>query len=332
LRSLLGSRSPRSLLPAFATEAGTTVFPVGGNARRLAAAAAAAGLVVLAVAARGTAVDAAATLHDLHPLPLALGGAGMLLTLAASAGTWRAALSAAGAEIRFRDAWRCYGIGSLANAVLPARLGEAVRIGLFATRVEHPDRRWLCAGACLTVATARATVYALTCGAAAAVGVLPVWALAAPAALVGIALVGATACPRRLRRLRVGGMLSPGRGAVLLGWAGLAAGARLLAATGVFAAFDIHAPFRSALIGLAALAAAGALPVAPGGLGVASAGMALALQQSGTPPATALAAAVAFHAVETLATVAFGSSGWLVLRRASAAPARTCSRPRSASG
>jgi len=330
LRSLLAFRSPRSLVPAFATEAGTHTTVVRIPAR-LAIVGGVGVAVLAAVVARGTTIAAARSLTDLRPLPLALGGAGLLVALAASAGTWRAALSAAGGGIRYRDAWGCYGLGSLANVVLPARLGDAVRIGLFATRVEHPDRRWLCAGAFLTVAAARAAVYTLTCGAAAAAGTLPAWTLAAPAALVAIALVGAAARPRRLRRLRVG-EITPTRGTVLLGWAALAAGSRLLAATCVFAALDVHAPFRSALIGLAALAVAGTLPIAPGGLGVAGAGMALALQQSGTPGPTALAAAVAFHAVETLATVAFGSSGWLVLRRATSRPARTCSRRRSASG
>jgi hypothetical protein len=59
--------------------------------------------------------------------------------------------------------------------------------------------------------------------------------------------------------------------------------------------------------------------------------MALALQQSGIPGDTVVAAALAFHAVETVSTLAFGSSDWAVLRFASGAGARTCSRPRSGS-
>jgi uncharacterized membrane protein YbhN (UPF0104 family) len=289
-------------------------------------------IVVGAVAVRGQAVGAAASLQDVHPVPLALGGVGVVLTLAASAGAWRSALRSAGAHIRFTDAWGCYGLGSLANAVLPARLGEPVRIGLFASRIDDSEPRWLCAGACGAVAAARAIVYSLTCCAAAAVGILPVWTLAAPAGVVLVATVGGAACRRRLGRLRVGGMLTRARGSVLLGWAALAAGARLLAAMFVFSALDVAAPLRSALVGLVALAVAGTLPVAPAGLGLAGAGMALALQQSGIPVATAVAAAVAFHAVETLATLGFGSSGWLALRISSVATARTCSRRRSGSG
>ena len=332
MRSLLAFRSPRSLVPAFSTEAGPQFASLRASTRRFAGVLAAGAVAVAAVAAKDTVAGATASLRDLHPFPLALGGLAMLLALVASAGSWWSALRSGGADIRFSAAWGCYGLGSLANSVLPARLGEAVRIGLFASRVDTADRGWLCAGACGAVAVARAAVYALTCGAAAAAGILPAWTLAAPGAAVGIALACAAACPRRLRRLRIGGMLTPARGTVLLVWALLSAGARLLAATCIFAALDVHAPFRSALIGLAALAVGSALPIAPGGLGVAGAGMALALRQTGTPAATAVAAAVAFHAIETLATLAFGASGWIVLRFASGGSARTCSRRRTASG
>jgi uncharacterized membrane protein YbhN (UPF0104 family) len=322
---------PRSLAPAFATEAGAQDISFSIT-RRLAGVGVVGAVVVGAVAFRGSAVEAVASLQDLRPLPLALGGAGMLLALAASAGAWRSALRSAGADIRCSDAWGCYGIGSLANAVLPARLGEAVRIGLFASRVDDDDRHWLSAGACGAVATARAVVYALTCSAAAAAGILPLWTLVAPAVGIGLAALVASMSPRRLRRFRLSGMLTPSRGSALLAWSALSAAARLAAAMCVFSALGIDAPIRSALIGLTALAVAGALPIAPGGLGVAGAGMALALQQSGIPGATAVAAALAFHAVETVATLAFGSSGWAVLRLASGAGSRTCSRPRSASG
>jgi uncharacterized membrane protein YbhN (UPF0104 family) len=73
-------------------------------------------------------------------------------------------------------------------------------------------------------------------------------------------------------------------------------------------------PVASALVGLTAFALAGALPIAPGGPGVAGAGMALALQHSGVPASSAVAAAVAFHALETLVVLVFGWTGWLALR------------------
>ena len=79
-------------------------------------------------------------------------------------------------------------------------------------------------------------------------------------------------------------------------------------------ALDVANPVGSAFVGLTALAAASVLPIAPGAVGVAGAGMAIALEQSGVAAPTAVAAAVAFHALETLASVAFGTGGWLALR------------------
>jgi uncharacterized membrane protein YbhN (UPF0104 family) len=315
LRSLLASRLPRSLPPALATEAGSLPSTLRLPFRRLAGVAVGAALVLAAVLARGSVGDAAAILEGLRPFPLALAGVALVVTLAASAAAWRSALLSAGAELRFREAWGCYGIGSLANAVLPARLGEAVRIGLFANRVDHADRRWLSGGACLAVAGARAVVYTTTCVLATLAGVLPAWTLSGPAIALGAAALGLSAFRRRLRRLGVGAVLTWPRGSALLGWAALSAVCRLGAATCVLAALDVGHPLRSALLGLGALAVAGTLPIAPGGVGVAGAGMALALHSSGIPVATAAAAALAFHAVETLASLLFGSTGWLALRR-----------------
>jgi hypothetical protein len=57
--------------------------------------------------------------------------------------------------------------------------------------------------------------------------------------------------------------------------------------------------------------------------------MALALEQVGVPPATAVAAAVAFHALETAASLLFGSTGWLALRSAGAPTRPRIDRERS---
>jgi uncharacterized membrane protein YbhN (UPF0104 family) len=335
LRSLLYSKWPLSF-PAFATEAGALPAPFRFPLRSLATVVGLGALAATAVYARHSLAAAPARLHDLHPVPLALAAGGLLVTLAASAGAWRCALRSAGAKLCFREAWGCYGLGSLANAVLPARLGEAVRIGLFAGRLTGLDRRWLSGGACLAVATARGAVYALTCVAAAAAGLLPGWTLAAPL-VVAVALAAFLTIVRTRAKGRTAGLglaagLSPAAWTVLLGWVSLAAVSRLAAAVGVLEALDVARPFAAAIVGLAALAVGSTIPIAPGGAGVAGVGMALALVQLGVAPSTAVAAAMAFHAIETLASLVFGSSGWVALRCATSRPARTCSRPRSGSG
>jgi uncharacterized membrane protein YbhN (UPF0104 family) len=320
LRSLRFSKPP-SFPPAFATEAGAVPSTSPLARLPLRSIGTLAGLAVVAatiVYGRHSLIGTPAKLRDLHPLPLTLAGAALLVTLAASAGAWRCALRSAGAELGFREAWGCYGLGSLANAVLPARLGEAVRIGLFAGRLPHADRRWLSGGACLAVAGARAVVYTLTCAGAAAGGLLPVWTLAGPL-VAAVALAACLGVARTRARGRTAGLglaaaLSPGAGATLLGWAAVSALTRLAAAVGVLAALDVARPFAAALVGLAALAVGSTVPLAPGGAGVAGVGMALALEQLGVAPSSAVAAAVAFHVLETLASLSFGSTGWVALR------------------
>jgi uncharacterized membrane protein YbhN (UPF0104 family) len=120
-------------------------------------------LLSIAICARGSFTEAVGRLRDLQPAPAVMAAACLLVTLAASAGAWRCALRSTGADLRYREAWGCYGLGSLANAALPARLGEAVRIGLFARRLPHSNRALLSGGACLAVAGSRAVVFVLFC-------------------------------------------------------------------------------------------------------------------------------------------------------------------------
>lgn len=334
MRSLLSSKWPPSFPPAFATEAGALSSIPRIPFRSVGVLAALGTLAATAVYGHGALAAAPARLRDLHPVPLALAAMALLVTLAASAGAWRCALRSAGAELRFREAWGCYGLGSLANAVLPARLGEAVRIGLFASRLTRLDRRWLSGGACLAVAGARGAVYALTCAGAAAVGLLPGWTLAAPLVAV-VTLAAFIGVVRTRARGRAAGLglaaaLSPAAAATLLGWVSVAAASRLAGAVGVLEALDVPRPFAPALVGLAALAVGSTIPLAPGGAGVAGVGMVLALEQLGVAPPSAVAAAVAFHALETLASVVFGSSGWVALRtaRRPAFPAEAARPPR----
>ena len=76
---------------------------------------------------------------------------GVLLaaSLAGSALAWRAALGACGASCGPVDAVARYGVGSLANAMLPMRVGGVIRIALF-SRLVHGE------GAVWTTASVRA--------------------------------------------------------------------------------------------------------------------------------------------------------------------------------
>jgi uncharacterized membrane protein YbhN (UPF0104 family) len=248
--------------------------------------------------------DAVDRLPSARPVPLALCAAALLASLASSAGAWRSAIAAAGATVGRREAWGCYGLGSLGNAVLPAQLGEAVRVGLFASRLPEPGRTRLSARALAVVSALRLCVTAVVLTAAAVAGLLPLWAAAAPAGVTLALAAAARALDRRLAW-------------PVVGWLALGTLSRLAAIAFVLAAFGVPAPLGPTLVSFTALGAAGSLPFAPGSTGVAGAAMALAIRHDGVDAGTAAAAAIAFHVLETLASCAFGATGALALSRVS---------------
>jgi hypothetical protein len=77
---------------------------------------------------------------DERPLPLAIAAIWTLLVPHGHAAAWRSVLAALRPKLPYLEAWTCYGTGSLANTMLPAKLGEPVRIELFARRLtgSHP--------------------------------------------------------------------------------------------------------------------------------------------------------------------------------------------------
>ena len=95
----------------------------------------------------------------------------------------------------------------------------------------------------------------------------------------------------------------------------MAAVARVLAAATIATSLGVQWSFGTGLIITAALDLAATVPLTPGGVGIASGAVTLALQTRGVSLATAIAAGLAFHAVETLAGLAFGAAGVLGLAR-----------------
>jgi uncharacterized membrane protein YbhN (UPF0104 family) len=111
-------------------------------------------------------------------LPLLMAAACAVAVPAATAAAWRTVLGRRGEALSFREAWGCYGTGCLANTVLPARLGEAVRIGSFARRSGGSDRRLRAVGAAAAIGLGQSLVFGLVITVGAASGVLPAWAAA----------------------------------------------------------------------------------------------------------------------------------------------------------
>jgi uncharacterized membrane protein YbhN (UPF0104 family) len=201
-------------------------------------------------------------------------------------------------------------MGCLANTVLPARLGEAVRIESFARRSAGSDRRLCAVGAAAAIGLGQSLVFGVVIALGAAGGFLPAWAAATLALPVAATLVA-------LRWRRSGRLARVGiaRAAWLrsLGWIGASSVARLGTAAAVLAALSAHGPVGLAFVAIGARALGGAVPFVPGGA-VGAAAMAMGLDRAGLDPAAAAAAALSFHAIETAASLLFGGAGWLQLR------------------
>jgi uncharacterized membrane protein YbhN (UPF0104 family) len=224
-------------------------------------------------------LEALAALEDANAGWLWVATAAFGAGLVCSACAWRAATRLPDRV----DACARYGVGSLVNSLAPAHAGDAVRLALFAKA--SPDSRLLTAGKAL-----------------AGVGIARILC-------TGVLLL-ATLKPYALVLL----LVVPALGRVPA-WVTAATIARLGAAAAVAAAVGIPSPFLTALLVVPAIDLAGLIPITPGNIGLKSGAIALALQAQGVDVTTALSTGIAFHAVETLVGLSFGSAAALYLSR-----------------
>ena len=231
-----------------------------------------------------------------------LAAAGFALSVAGSAGSWRCAIGLCGGRLAFPDACARYGAGSLVNTLVPARAGDAVRIGLFSRALPDGERLKTSGGAFAALGAARAVVLAVLVLAGAITGAVPRWPAVVALVLVGAAALCVVAARRSTTHLlgAFRAIAAGPAGAVrLLGWIALATGGRLVAATATGAALGLHRPLQAAIVIIPALDVAGLVPLTPGNVGFTSGAIAMALHAQGTSFTDALAAGIAFHAVET---------------------------------
>lgn len=255
--------------------------------------------------------------------PRGLVASGLLLftSLSASALAWRAALRACAAPCGRVDAVARYGIGSLANAVLPMRIGGAVRIALFSRVVPREGAVWTTGGAAAVAGIARSLWLGGLIAIASTTGVLPAW----PAAvLVGVALLGvgvALVATRTRFHARAAHVFdafralaaAPRGAAAVLLWVALAVGARVAAVSALAFAFGVERPLAAGLLAVAAIELVAILPISIGGAGMAGGALAFALAAHGAVAGVPVAAGLAFAAVETATAITVGGLGGLVL-------------------
>jgi uncharacterized membrane protein YbhN (UPF0104 family) len=252
---------------------------------------------------------------------LAVTGVLLGASVAGSALAWRAALRACGVGCGPVDAVARYGIGSLANAVLPMRIGGVIRIALFSRLVHAEGAVWTTGGAAAVAGIARSMWLAALVALASTTGLLPAW----PAlVLLGIGGVGVAVALIGLRtrfRARAAHVLDafaalrsrPRAAASVLLSVGVAIVSRVAAAAALALAFGVERPLAAGLLAVAAIELAAILPVSVGGAGMAGGAVAFAFTAHGVPTGVAMSAGIAFAAAEATTAVVVGGVGAAVL-------------------
>jgi uncharacterized membrane protein YbhN (UPF0104 family) len=251
-----------------------------------------------------------------------------LLSVVARAFAWQTVVAQALPEERipFSRVFSAFGVGLLANAVLPARTGELARVAVLTRRL--PRGRGYTATLLGTVFTHRVfdvpavlllVVYVLSTAR------IPHWAITSLviAAAVGVVLLGAALLGSRLRRPVLDGMhpvrrvlamarlgldvlRSPLAAAVAIffqcvGWA-----FQLLAVYTSMRGFGIHAPLPAAALVLLLMNVALIFPLWPGNVGLLQAAVALPLRQYGVAYARGFAYGIGLQVIEMSVGVGVG--------------------------
>jgi uncharacterized membrane protein YbhN (UPF0104 family) len=256
------------------------------------------------------------TLGAADPKWLWLAGTGFVVSVVTAAGAWRSAMRVCGGRLSLADSCARYGAGSLVNTFVPLRAGEAVRVALFSRVLPNPERLRTTGGAFAALAAGRALVCAGLVVGGAAAGAVPLWPLLVAGALVAVAVAIAMLAKKTHAHLldAFRALAEDPRAAIrLVVWLAIQLAGRLAAATAVAAALGIRQPLAAAVVVILALDVAGLLPITPGNIGITQGAIALALHAQGTPYGSALAAGLAFHAIETAVGLMFGVASlvWL---------------------
>jgi uncharacterized membrane protein YbhN (UPF0104 family) len=248
---------------------------------------------------------------------------GLLLagSLTGSALAWRAALRACGTPCSAHDAVARYAVGSLANAVLPARVGGLIRIALFSRLVHGEGAVWTTGGTAAVAGIVRSLWLGGLVALASTTGVLPTWPAFALVAVGALGIAAALVARRTRFRARAvhvldafGALLARPRAAATVALCvGFAIAARVAAAAALAMAFGVERPLAAGLLVVGAIELAAVLPISPGGAGMTGGAVAFALTAHGTTGAVSLSAGIALAAIETATTVVVGGLGAAVL-------------------
>jgi len=270
-------------------------------------------------------------LEHARPVWLWAAAMGFLAALLCNAWVWRSAIHLCGGRIDRARAVACYGVGSLVNTAMPARIGDAARIALFSRAFGgRRDRYWTTGSVFGAIGAARALVLGVLVVVGAAMGALPLWPVLVLGGFVGAAVLAAFFARGRRARRHISHALdafralgrSPVGGARIVAWVAAATAARIGGAAAIAAALGVSHPVLAAVIIVPALDLATIVPLTPGNVGVVSGTVAVALQSRGVELTRALTTGIALQAIETAVSILVGAGGALYLARFSSATVR----------
>lgn len=267
--------------------------------------------------------DALGSVHDADRNWLALAMLGFAAGFMTCVCAWRTALAASGARISLVRGTACLGVGALVNTFTPARAGDVVKIALFSRAIPREDRVWTASGVYAAVGAGRCLAIAAMVVAASLTGALPLWPVFALCVGVAVLAVVAVSSDRWRRYPRLAQLFAgfaalvraPRFGAKLLAWSAATSLTRLGAVVALCAALGLNDPLLAALVICPALDLAGAVPLTPGNLGVASGAVTVALRSRGIDMTEALGVGIAIPALETVVSLVAGTAGALYLAR-----------------
>lgn len=288
----------------------------------------------------GHVTSAFGALADAERHWLALGLAGFGAAFGCTVAAWRAALATAGGRICPRQAAARLGVGAMVNSFAPAKLGDAVKIALFAKAIDAPGRLWTAGGVYAALAAARSLTLAALVVVAFATGAMPLWPVFVLLGGVGVLALVAALSSRLRNHPRIAQLAaglaalerSPRALVTVLAWTAGMQISRLLGTAAVATALGLPHPLLAALVILPALDVASAVPITPGSIGVGSAAVAAVLAGRGIGMTDALGVGFAIQAVETMVSVAVGTTGLAYLLRPNERARRIALRVATAGG
>jgi uncharacterized membrane protein YbhN (UPF0104 family) len=244
---------------------------------------------------------------------LALCGFGASIGFAVA--TWWVATRSCGARGTRLDATFRFGVGAIVQILTPARLGDAVRVALFARTVDEDRPVLRVGGAYAMIEAARAVALGVLLALAWAVGGMSFWPVTIVAGIALLVVASIAVVARRTTRGPFGRILAaahelraePRAAAALLGAACASAAMRVLGASALAAAVGIPAPLVAGLVACCAVDLAGLLPLTPGNVGIASGAVAVALTARGVHMAPALALGILFQGSESSVSLGLGT-------------------------